>query len=326
MAAGRTFGKTLAVSIFLAGFWWIASPAARAQSGLPPVDRPGPTQPPRPFESQETDEAGDETADETAGETAGETEAAARPRRAPLTRAAAPALEAEMALQRRLLAEDLLRYTGLRESERRRWQQVDDLKTGLDIALAGEELLLQSEALSEVQVAETRLESAVGEAQNAGSRARELRRQMVERVRKIHLLERELARLTPAAERAPDPLSGRWEITYRPDLLTGIFDLVLDGTQVSGRYRLSSGRQGSLRGRFTGRELHLERIDRERGFDAVFEGTLDPEEERITGFWRPTDLSGGASGGGDWWAERPDEESLVDALTDEPGESEEETP
>lgn len=312
MAAGRTLGRTLAIWLLLAGLGLAASPVAQAQSGLPPVERPGPTQPSRPIQSD------DEPADSA--------QESVRPRRAPLTRASAPALQAEMALQRRLLAEDLLRYTGLRESERQRWLQVDDLKTEIDIALAGEELLQQTAALTGVQVVETRLESAVGEAENASTRARELRHQIVERVRKIHLLERELDRLAPAAETIPDPLSGRWEVTYRPDLLIGTFDLVLDGTQVSGRYRLSSGRQGSLRGRFTGRDLHLERVDLERGFDAVFDGTLDLEEERITGFWRPTDLSGGASGGGDWWAERPDEDTLVDELTDETGESEEELP
>jgi|GEM_PF-556314 len=280
---------------------------ASAQSGLPPVDRPQAVQPPPAYEEPEPDPG-------------------AAVRRDLLSRASTPSLQTEMALQRKLLAEDLLGYSDLRDGERQRWRQVDDLKTEIDIALADEALLRQPDALLTVRLTERRLESAVGEAESATVRARELRRQIVERVRKIHLLARELRRLSPVEEQTTDPLTGRWEITSRPDLVTGIFDVVLDGTQVSGRYRLSNGHRGSLRGRFTGRNLHLERVDRERGFDAVFDGSLDVEEEKITGFWRPTDLSGGAPGGGDWWAERPDaEEGAPEDVLNEPEEPTEST-
>lgn len=302
-------GLVLGLVLGLVGGLLLGSRPGYAQSGLPPVDRPQAVQPLPDYQEPEVDP---EAAPESS-----------TVRRDLLNRASTPALQAEMALQRKLLAEDLLSYSDLRDSERQRWRQVDDLKTEIDIALADDALLRQAEALLTVQLTERRLESAVGEAESATARARELRRQIVERVRKLHLLERELDRLEPAAERTTDPLTGRWEITSRPDFVTGVFDLVLDGTQVSGRYRLSNGRRGSLRGRFTGRDLHLERVDRERGFDAVFDGTLSLERERITGFWRPTDVSGGAAGGGDWWAEKPDEEDgspesvLDDALEEE---------
>jgi hypothetical protein len=276
------------------------------QSGLPPVDRPQAVEPPQPVEEPATPPE----------------EPTRTLRRDLLNRASVPALRTEMALQRRLLAQDLLRYSDVRDSERRRWRQVDDLKTELDIGLAADELLRESEALTEVQQIESRLESAVGEAENATLDARELRGRIVERVRKIQLLNDELDRLEPVEETLSDPLTGRWEVTSRPDLTTAIFDLVLDGTQVSGRFRTSTGRRGSLRGRFTGRDLRLERIDRVRGFDAVFEGSLDPERQRLTGFWRPTDVSGGAAGGGDWWAERQEDGETPEELPEQPGETE----
>lgn len=298
--------KLAAGTLTLLVWMGLLSAPLAGQSGLPPVDRPEAVKPPPPVEEPEPD-----------------TEAPRGTlRRDLLNRASVPALRTELALQRRLLAQDLLRYSDVRDSERQRWRQVDDLKTELDIALAADELLRESEALTEVRLLEVRLESAVGEAEGATLQARELRRQIVERLRKVHLLEDELERLEPAEEALSDPLTGRWEVTYKPDLVTGVFDLVLDGTQVAGRYRSSNGRRGSLRGRFTGRDLRLERVDRERGFDAVFEGSLDPERDRLTGFWRPTDLSGGAAGGGDWWAERQEDEETLEELTEELGETE----
>lgn len=305
LAAGLGVGRNrpLRTSVLWAAL--AAAPLA-GQTGLPPVDRPQAVEPQAPLGEPEVDEE-------------------SRPGsllRDLLNRASVPALRTELALQRRLLAQDLLRYSDVRDSERQRWRQVDDLKTELDIALAADEVLRETEALAEVRVLESRLESAVGEAEGATLQARELRRQIVERLRKVHLLGQELERLEPVAETLSDPLTGRWEVTYKPDLVTGVFDLVLDGTQVAGRYRSSNGRQGSLRGRFTGRDLLLERVDRERGFDAVFEGSLDPESDRITGFWRPTDLSGGAAGGGDWWAERQDNEETLEELTEVLGEAE----
>lgn len=301
------WARSLALTVLSTGLL-TAIPLA-AQTGLPPVDRPQAVEPPPPLEEPGPSP---ETPDGTL-------------RRDLLTRASVPTLRTELALQRRLLAQDLLRYSDVRDSERQRWRQVDDLKTELDIALAADELLRQSEALTEVRLIERRLESAVGEAEGASLQARELRGRIVERLRKIHLLGDELDRLEPVEETLSDPLTGRWEVTFRPDMVTGTFDLVLDGTQVAGRYRTSTGRGGSLRGRFTGRELRLERIDRVRGFDAVFEGSLDPERDRLTGFWRPTDVSGGAAGGGDWWAERQTDEETLEELTEELGETETET-
>ena len=284
----------------------IAATPLAGQTGLPPVDRPEAVKPPPPPEEPEVDAEARRS----------------RLRRDLLNRGSVPTLRTELALERRLLAQDLLRYSDIRDSERRRWRQVDDLKTELDIALSADEVLREAEALDQVRLLESRLESAVGEAEGATLQARGLRRQIVERLRKVHLLDRELERLEPAVETASDPLTGRWEVTYKPDLVTGVFDLVLDGTQVAGRYRSSNGRGGSLRGRFTGRELRLERVDRDRGFDAVFEGSLDLERDRITGFWRPTDLSGGAAGGGDWWAERQETEETLEELTEVLGETE----
>jgi len=284
-----------------------------AQTGLPPVQDPQPTQEPREGEPE-----------------AAPADVRSLLRKDLLNRSSAPALRAELALQRRLLAEDLLAYADVRDSERERWRQVDDLKTALDLALAEEELLRDGDALTALRTTEIRLASALGEAENASERSRELRDRIVERVRKIHLVESQLSRLNPEEETVADPLTGRWRVTLKPDLVTGTFDLVLDGTTVTGRFGLSNGRRGSLRGTFTGRSLRLEALERDRGLDAVYDGTLDREQDRITGFWRPMELAGGAggSGGGDWWAEPAEEPASPEEIeaTAATEESEEEVP
>lgn len=304
---------TPALALTLLGLLAGLSPLT-AQTGLPPVQEPQPTQEPREGEPE-----------------AAPADARSLLRKDLLSRSSAAALRAELALQRRLLAEDLLTYADVRDSERERWRQVDDLKTALDLALAEEELLRDGDALTALRTTEIRLASALGEAENAGERSRELRDRIVERLRKIHLVEGQLSRLIPEEEAVADPLTGRWEVTLKPDLVTGTFDLVLDGTAVTGRYGLSNGRRGSLRGTFTGRSLRLEALERDRGLDAVYDGTLNPEQDRITGFWRPMELAGGAggSGGGDWWAELAEEETSPDEIVGATAaieESEEEVP
>jgi hypothetical protein len=110
---------------------------------------------------------------------------------------------------------------------------------------------------------------------------------------------------TEEIERTSDPLTGRWQVNVEPGGLEGIWDLRLEGTLVSGIYRLSGGWFGSLRGTLVGNKVRLERIDSELGFSAIFYGRLLRSESpmRLQGTWEGTNLAAGLPTGGTWVGE-----------------------
>ena len=148
----------------------------------------------------------------------------------------------------------------------------------------------------DVQAADLRdEEERVVEAEARAAAAREVRRaavaRLVERVRRIALLQEEVARRRSASRRPADPITGRWEATIDPGTRKGSFRLVLDGTLVSGDYTLDGGFRGSLRGTYVGERITIQRIDSERGFDATFYGRVQPQLKRITGTWEATAIA-----------------------------------
>ena len=138
-------------------------------------------------------------------------------------------------------------------------------------------------------------EERVMEAEARASAAREIRRaavaRLVQSVRRIALLQEEVARRRLASRRAADPVTGHWEATIDPGARKGVYRLVLDGTLVSGDYTLDGGFRGSLRGTYVGERITIQRIDSERGFDATFYGRVQPQLKRITGTWEATAIA-----------------------------------
>ena len=114
-------------------------------------------------------------------------------------------------------------------------------------------------------------------------------------------------------ERTNDPLTGRWQVFVEPGGLEGVWELRLEGTLVSGIYRLSGDWFGSLRGTLVGNKVRLERIDSELGFSAIFYGRLlrTSSPMRLQGTWEGTNLAAGLPTGGTWVAEMlgPEDES-----------------
>ena len=94
-----------------------------------------------------------------------------------------------------------------------------------------------------------------------------------------------------------EKLDGRWRIELAPSSEVGLLDLRLDGTLVTGAYRLSNGEQGSVRGTYANHRLELERVDTVRGVDMTLSGVHDPETGEISGTWEargPSDVTGSA--------------------------------
>lgn len=138
-------------------------------------------------------------------------------------------------------------------------------------------------------------EERVVEAEAKARAAQETRRaavaRLIERARRISLLQEEIGRRRIAARRPADPVTGRWLVAIDPGVRRGTLRLVLDGTLVSGDYVLDGGFRGSVRGTYVGDRVTIQRIDSERGFDATFYGRVQPQQKRITGTWEATAIA-----------------------------------
>ena len=80
-------------------------------------------------------------------------------------------------------------------------------------------------------------------------------------MRRISFLEGEVGGGRPARN---DSIAGRWRVLILPQKATGVYELRVDGTVVSGTYEVG-GAKSSLRGFFVDRNLRLERIEAKGG-------------------------------------------------------------
>ncbi len=205
-----------------------------------------------------------------------------------------PPVQAELRLERRLLALDLVSFKAARERDQRARQAVGEVLARLDEALAGEAVTLG--LLEDLQ---DELDTARAAARIAEERLNGQLAHIQERLRRIGLMEGETG--SPAA--IGDPLTGRWQVTITPQNLAAVFDLRLSGTVVSGSYQVAGGGSaGSFRGTYTGGKLRLERVDASGGFDSVWEGTV--AGGRIVGTWMSNELVTGQPNRGGWIAAR----------------------
>jgi hypothetical protein len=203
------------------------------------------------------------------------------------------AAQTELRLERSLLSLDLVSYNEARERARRAQQSVNDVLTRLDQALAGD-----SVSLATLEALQDDLDAARAAARITEDRLSGHLQRIQERLRRIGLLDGGAA----GAQRAADPLTGRWRVAVLPQNATATFDLRLNGTVVSGSYQVDGGSAGSFRGTYAGGTLRLERIDARGGFDSVWEGTVT--NGRITGTWMANQLATGQPNRGDWTAVR----------------------
>jgi hypothetical protein len=222
--------------------------------------------------------------------------AAARPQTPQLLPTEARALvDAELRLERRLLARDLTAYAQARAIEQRERGRFDAAAARLDQLFTGGNLTIEGFENLEAEV-----RSAGESARAAADRVEELRRRAGERLRRIGALQEELAG-RPALR---DPVSGHWRVRIGPADRTGTFDLRLSGTLVSGHYSLSDGPSGSLSGTYVDGILTLQRVDSRAGFDVTYTGTVDAAAGRISGRWQGAELANGKPTSGGWTAAR----------------------
>ncbi|HEX2643136.1 MAG TPA: hypothetical protein VHU81_09100 [Thermoanaerobaculia bacterium] len=199
-------------------------------------------------------------------------------------------VQVQLDMERKLLALDLVSYREARTRERSIRTEAQQTSDRMDQALQGSSL-----ALGALEKLHDELVADQAAAVIASQRVELQLQRLEDRLRRIAFLEGEAGGRTAA-----DPVSGRWQVQILPQNATAVFDLRLDGTVVAGQYRIAGGTSGSFRGTYSSNRLRLERIDARGGFDATFEGTVDPAARRIRGTWTTNELASGQPTRGDW--------------------------
>ena len=133
---------------------------------------------------------------------------------------------------------------------------------------------------------------------------RDLLDRVIERRRRIVLLESRLADLQSRTGEAAGPLTAAWDLTVMPSGQRGRMELTQNGALVSGTYALDGGWSGSLRGTLVNRKVFLERIDARVGRWGTFEGYLSTDGKTIRGTWSRLELAGLDGAEGQWIASR----------------------
>jgi len=213
---------------------------------------------------------------------------------------AVEAVGATIEVERILLKEDLDRHERVAAERARVGAKLAELYVELDTAVK------RSDAPSgkPIEEARARIDPVESERRELVSDEQQLLDRILDRQRRIRLLEERMASLQDRVQEEAGPLAGRWEIVLLPLQQHGTFALVQTGTLVHGTYQLDGGWSGSLQGTFVNRKVHLDRIDSKLGRSAEFEGYLSVDNSRIRGTWRSYELSAQDAASGQWSAVR----------------------
>jgi len=214
--------------------------------------------------------------------------------------ASVEAVTATLDVERTLLKEDMDRHERISSDRTRVASRLSETYVELDAAFKRNDPLLSK------SIEETRQKIDEAESERADLLQKEtvLLERIQDRMRRIRLLEERLASLQERVQEVAGPLAGRWDVTFLPTDVRGVFSLTQSGTIVSGTYQLEGGWTGSLQGTLVNRKVHLERIDSKLGRSAEFEGFLSSDGSRIRGTWRTYELSAQDPAAGQWSAVR----------------------
>ena len=218
-------------------------------------------------------------------------------------------LESSYRVESLLFDDQLAAYDRARATETEAHRELRSSSENLDRALRDPSTLM-----TDLE----RLEAEVGRARAlAFAASRELaahRRALYGRMAKMALLEEEIQAEQGRQLVPPSQLDGFWSLELSPTGEVGLLKLRVEGTLITGTYRLSGPRSGSVRGTLADNKVDLERIDDSTGFDSVLEGDYNPATRQLTGQWTAVDLSGGRLGGGTFRARKlsPAEEENLD--------------
>jgi hypothetical protein len=208
----------------------------------------------------------------------------------------------------RLLDLAIDEYGQARAAERSAISELGRLHMQLDEALEDPNITLDYLNRLESQLAEARDRACASLEKTARAR-----QNMYARMERLADVARNFEEQTELFGTAREGLTGMWQLEVQPLDLYGLINLRLEGSQVSGPYRLSNGNQGSVRGTLAGHVLRLEAVDSERGVIADIEAEVDTAAGEIRGEWRARVLGGtGLPAVGDWIADKVSSQEEID--------------
>jgi hypothetical protein len=212
---------------------------------------------------------------------------------------AAKAIAAEVEVEKRLLEEALGRFRGLASRRNALLGRIVELYAELDREIGS----IEEDAAERVERLLLQIDVAEGERNRIQLTERTLIQSLDTHVRRITLLDEQLAELEGEREESAGALTGEWDIVLLPLDQRGTFSLRQSGTLVTGTYRLAGGWTGSLQGTLVKRKVFLVRIDAELGKSMELEGFLSVDGSKIKGSWLRYELAGrGEAANGQWSA------------------------
>jgi hypothetical protein len=212
-------------------------------------------------------------------------------------------LREQLSIHREMLRGDMQELEDQRALTQEAWIRVERGVADLNAALRG------AESLESLRLRDEDLRQAESELLMQIFATQRVRRDILEGEALIAATEEQIRRLGDEVGPEADPLTGAWSVVMEPGGLQGRLQLRLDGTLLSGTYRLDGDWSGSLRGTFVSGKVRMERIDSQIGFAATYYGQLIERGGvvRIEGNWEATQLAAGMPSGGSWMAVKLDE-------------------
>ena len=208
--------------------------------------------------------------------------------------ASAQSAAAQFAADSRQLENDVTAAQKAWDEQRRLYQVLTAAAQALENALGAAD-----SSANELRALEDRysvaLEAAVRQARLTSDR----RRRVYDGMDRLAAAGRRVEQEKRAAYDVPMP-GGLWRIELPQSNVVGLMRLTASGTMVSGDYRLSNGRSGSVRGTYTGGRLQVVRVDSQSGQDGTLSAEVDAGRGTLSGTWQRDQLATGEPSMGSW--------------------------
>jgi hypothetical protein len=201
---------------------------------------------------------------------------------------------AEFAADSRQLENDVTAAQGAWDEQRRLYQELLGAAQTLENALADADA-----TANELRALEDRYSVALEAAVHQARLTSDKRRRVYDGMDRLAAAGRRVEQEKKAAYEVPIP-GGLWRIELPGGDIVGLMRLAVSGSMVSGDYRLSNGRHGSVSGTYAGGRLDLLRVDSQSGRDLSLTAEVDAEAGTLSGSWQRSELASGGPAMGEW--------------------------
>ena len=208
--------------------------------------------------------------------------------------AASQSAAATFAAESRRLEDDVSAALGSWEEQRRLYRDLVAASQALETALADADA-----SSSRLRALEDRYTAALEAAVRQARLTSDSRRRVYDGMDRLAAAGRRVDQEKRAAYDVPMP-GGLWRIDLPQSGIVGLMRLTANGSLVSGDYRLSNGRSGSVRGTYSGGRLQVVRFDSQSGQDGTLMAEVDAGRGTLRGTWQRDQLATGEPAMGSW--------------------------